>query len=258
MKKALQSFIATFSLFTRTSKIVGSGFCGGEGDGRNLSWTLDKKGTLRITGCGKMLSVPEITVLPWYDFRESIKAIIAYEGVTNISDGAFWGCSKLTSATVPSSVTSIGDLAFNDCWRLTSVTLQYGLTSIGRLTFANCITLKSVTVPSSVTSLGECVFSGCSSLTSAVIPPKVTSISICAYYGCSGIISVTVPSSVTGIGDFAFEGCNSLREIHYSGTESQWNNIDFTTGNDNLKNITINYNSPSAPPTSAPTYSAAR
>ena len=34
--------------------IVASGYCGGEGDGKNLSWTLDSAGTLTISGKGAM------------------------------------------------------------------------------------------------------------------------------------------------------------------------------------------------------------
>ena len=34
--------------------IVASGYCGGEGGGKNLSWTLDSAGTLTISGTGAM------------------------------------------------------------------------------------------------------------------------------------------------------------------------------------------------------------
>ena len=34
--------------------IVASGYCGGEGDGKNLSWTPDSAGTLTISGTGAM------------------------------------------------------------------------------------------------------------------------------------------------------------------------------------------------------------
>lgn len=34
--------------------IVASGYCGGEGDGTNLTWTLDSEGVLTISGTGKM------------------------------------------------------------------------------------------------------------------------------------------------------------------------------------------------------------
>ena len=30
------------------------GYCGGEGEGTNLTWTLDDSGTLTISGTGKM------------------------------------------------------------------------------------------------------------------------------------------------------------------------------------------------------------
>ncbi len=54
-------------------------------------------------------------------------------GVTSIGSWAFYGCSGLTSVTIPASVTSIGDAAFRDCSGLTSVTIPASVTSIGQL-----------------------------------------------------------------------------------------------------------------------------
>ena len=41
-----------------------SGYCGGEGDGRNLTWTLDSDGVLTIRGTGKMRNYGSGSV-PW-------------------------------------------------------------------------------------------------------------------------------------------------------------------------------------------------
>ena len=125
-------------------------------------------------------------------------------GVTSIGYRAFEGCSGLTSLTIPSSVTSIGRGAFRGCSGLTSLTIPSGVTSIGDLTFNGCSGLTSLTIPSSVTSIGGEAFLGCSGLTSLTISSGVTSIRGCAFYACSGLTSLTIPSSVTEIGDSAF------------------------------------------------------
>ena len=48
-----------------------------------------------------------------------IPETVTYEGVTysvsNIGGDAFYGCSGLTSITIPNSVTSIGEEAFSGC-----------------------------------------------------------------------------------------------------------------------------------------------
>ena len=128
-------------------------------------------------------------------------------GVTSIGIAAFQGCSGLTSLTIPSGVTSIGKYAFAGCSGLTSLTIPSGVTSIGNRAFYGCSGLTSLTIPSSVTSIGKGAFFGCSGLTSLTIPSSVTSIDNSAFYGCSGLTSMTIPSSVTSIGNSAFQGC---------------------------------------------------
>uniref|UniRef100_UPI004026CBF7 leucine-rich repeat domain-containing protein n=1 Tax=Prevotella sp. TaxID=59823 RepID=UPI004026CBF7 len=136
-----------------------------------------------------------------------------YTSNDKLGDYAFYGCSGLTSLTIPSSVTSIGGEAFRDCSGLTSLTIPSSVTSIGDYAFFGCSSLTSLTIPSSVTSIGNNAFYGCSSLTSLTIPSSVTSIGYAAFSDCSSLTSLTIPSSVTSIGEAAFYGCSSLTSL---------------------------------------------
>ena len=105
---------------------------------------------------------------------ESLKEVIITGG-TSIGSYAFYGCSGLTSITIPNSVTSIGSYAFGGCSGLTSITIPESVKSIEDLTFSGCSGLTSITIPDSVTSIGWGAFQLCSGLTSITIPESVTS-----------------------------------------------------------------------------------
>ncbi len=150
-------------------------------------------------------------------------SIIPDDGsVTSIGDYAFWGCSSLTSVTIPSSVTSIGSSAFYECSSLTSVTFAENskCTTIGDYAFEDCSSLTSITIPSSVTSIGFGAFWGCSNLTSVTIPSSVTTIGDYAFTGCSNLASVTFAknSHCWWIGDWAFYNCSNLTSITISSS----------------------------------------
>ena len=114
-----------------------------------------------------------------------------YTSNDKLGDYAFYGCSGLTSLTLPSSVTKIG------CYAL-----------------LNCIGLTSLTLPSSVTEIGEHAFLNCRGLTNFTIPSGVTKIGGAAFICCYGLISLTIPSSVTAIGSGAFNDCSGLTSIY--------------------------------------------
>ena len=130
-----------------------------------------------------------------------------------LGDYAFYGCSGLTSLTIPSSVTSIGNEAFHGCCGLTSLVIPSGVTSIGDEAFHGCCGLTSLVIPSSVTSIGDEAFYGCSGLINLTIPSSVTRIGWSAFEGCSGLTSLVIPSSVTWISGEAFSGCSGLTSL---------------------------------------------
>ena len=144
--------------------VVKSGTCGAEGDGSNLTWTLDSEGVLTISGSGGMHDYNSPSSPPWYRSRSMVKSAVIADGVTSIGEWAFFVCRSLTSVTIPDSVTRIGKGAFSECTSLTSVTIPDGVTSIGKETFCNCGSLTSVTIPNSVTSIGWYAFYNCMSL----------------------------------------------------------------------------------------------
>ena len=252
MKKRIFSFVLAVlmiaSLLPATAlaaNIVDSGTCGANGS--NLTWTLDSKGVLTISGRGGMRDYGASDA-PWYDSRSRVKSAVIAEGVTSIGDSAFCNCTSLTSVTIPNSVTSIGEFAFRGCSSLTSVTIPNSVTSIGDGAFASCTSLTGIrvtegnshyssdasgvlfnkdkttlvqcpgafaayTIPDSVTSIGGSAFRGCSSLTSVTIPDSVTSFGSDAFQGCTSLTSVTIPDSVTSIGGWAFYYCTSLTSV---------------------------------------------
>ena len=146
-------------------------------------------------------------------------------GTKCIADYAFYGCTDLTSITIPDSVTSIGYSAFSGCTGLKSVTIGKNVTRIGQEAFSGCSSLTSITIPDSVTSIGYSAFDGCSSLKSITIPDSVTSIGDCAFWGCSSLKSITIPDSVTSIGRGAFSNTG------YYNKSSNWKNGVLYIGN---------------------------
>ena len=218
MKKRLLSFVLAVlmiaSLLPATAlaaDIADSGTCGAEGDGSNLTWTLDSDGVLTISGSGDMYDYGYgSSDAPWHG---RVKSAVIAEGVTSIGGCAFYDCRSLTSVTIPDSVTRIGSFAFDNCRSLTSVTIPNGVTSIGTAAFDYCTSLISVTIPDSVTSIGDGAFSNCKSLTSVAIPDSVTSIGDSAFSYCTSLTSVTIPDSVTSIGYNAFGSCESLTSV---------------------------------------------
>ena len=221
--------------------IVDSGYCGGEGDGKNLTWTLDSAGTLTISGKGKMKDFDWFSDrCPWLG---KAKTVVIENGVTRIGSVAFggdyYGC--LRNVVIPDSVTSIGEDAFLSCKKLTTVEIPDSVTSIESGAFSRS-GLTSVTIPNSLTKIESAVFSGCDSLTSVTIPNSVTSIANSAFGGCDSLTGVTIPNSVTSIAQLAFSGCDSLTSVTIPASVTSIENSIFS--GKNLTSIVVSPDNP--------------
>ncbi|MBR4425993.1 MAG: hypothetical protein IKS66_08685, partial [Oscillospiraceae bacterium] len=90
------------------------GTCGAEGDGTNLSWTLDSDGVLTISGTGRMAGFGSSTsesTAPWMPYRSRIRSLVIEDGVTSIGEIAFV-YSGISNLFLPASITRIGWAAF--------------------------------------------------------------------------------------------------------------------------------------------------
>ena len=173
------------------------------------TWTYYIRGdTAEISGSYYGQYTPSVSPTP--TGAVTIPSTLGGKPVTSIGWYALYGCSCLTSVTIPDGVTIIEYSAFYGCSGLTSVEIPDSVTSIGSSAFYDCSSLTSATIPDSVTRIGDWAFYGCSGLTSVTIPNSVTSIGNYAFSRCSGLTSVMIPDSVTSIGGGAFCGCSGL------------------------------------------------
>ena len=250
-------------------KTADSGTCGD-----NLTWGLSEDGTLVIYGKGEMkdyVAVYDSTAEKWVSSAPwagcSPKKIEIRNGITRIGNCAFYGCSDLTGTlSLPDSLKAVGNSAFEGCTGLSGrLLLPDRVESVGESAFRRCTGFDGkLVLPGNLVEIGSGAFAYCSGLSGELdIPGKIKNIGsgafilcegftgkltlyegvqkICfrAFYGCTGIESIMAPESLSAIEDSAFERCSSLKDVYYSGTQTQWNLISVGNANEPLVNAGI-------------------
>lgn len=163
-----------------------------------LEYKLLEDGTYEVTGIRTYTDTD--VIIPRYHNQAL---------VTSIANGAFLGCNRLKSITLPfvgerlngSSNTYFGYIfgassyTNNDSYvpsSLKEVTITSGI-GIGGYAFYNCNNIENITIPNSVMSIGRFAFSKCSNLISITIPDSVRNIESSAFEGCTILRSITLP-----------------------------------------------------------------
>lgn len=212
--------------------VVISGTCGGA-----LTWKLDSKGTLTISGTGAMTDYTKSGVAPWNKDYEKIRFVVIENGVTTIGEYAFENCTLLESVVISDSVEKIGKYAFSGCSALKRISLPdsiaqigdhafrasgleavkipEGVTLLGEGMFARCPNLQTVELPSTLQTIREMAFIG-SGLNKIILPENLKYIGYECFYECTNLEEIKIPDSVTILDYSVFEGCSSLKKVTLS------------------------------------------
>ncbi len=106
-----------------TGQILVSGNCGTDGD--NLTWTINDRGNLTVSGKGAMkdytqsyINYQYVNTSPWGNYAKCLYSAVIENGVTSIGDYAFAFCKNLKSVTIGEDVSNFGSCAFRECSNL--------------------------------------------------------------------------------------------------------------------------------------------
>lgn len=210
--------------------------------GKNVTWKLDSKGTLTISGKGEMWNYKYGA--PWRESRTKIVSIVIKNGVTSVGESAFYNCYRVQSVTMAKSITKIGRDAFSGC-NMRSITIPNAVTKIDTCVFANCYWLKNVNLSSNLTEIGISAFINCSNLASIAIPDKVTKIDKYAFQRCENMTNATLPKNLRYIEESAFFDCSSLKSIEIPEKVERIGEFAFAADNSTLSQIVFKGSVPS-------------
>ena len=180
----------------------------------------------------------DIPVVPPYEFadQKELTSVSLSEGVEEIGEYAFLGCTNLREVILPSTLKIIGEGAFRDCPSLVSLVLPEGIKEIPPYMCAWDENLQEVCLPQSVVDIGKNAFSYCSKLDSISFPCGLKHIGPNAFSFCKGLKTIEIPDSMRELESYAFSGCENLIKAKLPSNPNMLGELIFT-GCGNLKEI---------------------
>lgn len=120
-------------------------------------WSFSN-GVLTIDCRGAMENFDSAVEAPWFSVRSQVERIVVTEGVTSLSDYAFFGCENAESITLPTSLERIGKLSLYGCKSLSNLTIPSAVAEIGDYAFARASGLKQVVFEGTAPQIGAGAF----------------------------------------------------------------------------------------------------
>ena len=149
----------------------------------------------------------------------ALQTIALADGVKEMGDYVFLGCTALTEATMP-SVEKLGAYTFFNASRLEKVTFGDNALTVGEYTFART-PIKTVNLGSALAEIGEAAFYECRNLESITLPDTVKKIAAYAFYQATRLQEVKGIENVESIDSYAFYAAGlqklSLSSAKYIG-----------------------------------------
>ena len=150
----------------------------------------------------------------------NLKTVNFEAGSTIVCAALFMGCDGIEEIELPDTITEIGDSAFKNCKNLDRITMNNGIEILESSAFEDCFSLTTINIPNTVKAISNSTFQDCTSLTEVHLSNILKEIPASTFSGCKKLTTINFPSTLTTIGNSAFSGCESLPEaILPSGVE---------------------------------------
>lgn len=183
-----------------------------------------------------------------YFYNREIQEITIPNGIKEIPDSAFEGCSALRRIELPDGITQIKGSTFKGCSSLTSITIDQNIEQIDMSAFNGCTSLTTIRVnPSNknfkvkkgvlydgtmskllkappnltgtfkiadnVLEIGSYAFADSPALEKIKFPYSLKTIKAFALYKCSGLKTIDIGRNISKIESDAFFGCSGITKF---------------------------------------------
>ena len=175
---------------------------------KNIRWSYDTgKKELVVWGQGEMAETEhtdEDTISPgWGFYKYEARRVKIQEGITKISDFAFFDFQNMTSLELPDTLREIGHSAFWETLKLKKVRLPASLEVMGEGAFDGS-GLREVRIPGGVKKIAEDSFFSCEHLKKVILEEGVEEIDSGAFWANRRLSVVKLPRSLRRIGPSSF------------------------------------------------------